>query len=101
MSELVLVAVFVVGLLVVAVVSVRGIESTNRTSHCQTELRTLKLAVGEFHATFGRYPDTVTELETEGVLSVDEVEDWIFELGSTEEAPTFHPASGTCVLTGT
>ena len=98
-AELMLVAVFVIGLVAVAVVSVRGIQESNRTTHCQTELRTLKLAVGEFHASEGRYPESVAELEDHDLLGESEVDDWTFDLGSDDEAPTFEPSSGACVLT--
>ena len=48
LSELALVLVVVVGLLVVATVSVRNIRAETSTSNCQTDLRTLKLATEQY-----------------------------------------------------
>lgn len=96
MSELVLVAVFVVGLIVVAITSARGIEAENRKSNCQTELRNLKIAVAEYHAERASYPTSVAEVVSAGKAEMGDVESWRIEAGGGQERPEYRPVGGTC-----
>src|SRR4051812_42400682 len=75
-SELVLVVVVVVGLLIVATVSVRGIRSETSNSNCQTQLRTLKLATEQYHSKTQAYPNNTSVLVDSKLVKADEVKDW-------------------------
>ncbi len=96
LSELVLVTVFVLGLVFIAVTSARGIEETNRRSNCQTELRNLKMAVGEYHAERQVYPGSVADLVSAGKAKMSEVDDWVIEPGDDGGPPDYRPVFGRC-----
>ncbi len=96
-SELLLVSVFVVGLIVVAVNSARGIEAENQRSNCQTELRNLKMAVAELHAERGSYPTSVADVVAAGKVDMEDVDSWV--LTPPEEGaslPGYRPVAGRC-----
>jgi Tfp pilus assembly protein PilE len=90
LSEFLLVAVFVVGLVAVALSGVRGIHDANARSDCQTELRSLKLAVERYHAHSGTYPENWGQL-----ISSKFVErpgpNWTFEPAGADKAPDYVP----------
>lgn len=96
LSELLLVAVFVIGLMVIAVTSAQGIESTNRRSNCQTELRNLKMAVGEYYAERQVYPGSVADVVSAGKAEMSEVDDWVIEPGAGDAPPDYRPVFGRC-----
>lgn len=87
-SEFVLVAVFVIGLAAVAMQASQGIRKDNARSDCQTELRSLKLAVERYHANTGEYPQDWSDL-----AEVDPVQrrgpNWQFEPRGKETAPDY------------
>lgn len=95
-SELVLVSIFVVGLIVVAITSARGIEATNRRSNCQTELRNLKMAVADMHAERGRYPESVAEVVESGKVEQEDVDSWRLRSNGTDQAPDYASVAGRC-----
>lgn len=90
LSEFVLVAVFVVGLVAVALSGVRGIHDANARSDCQTELRSLKLAVERYHAHSGKYPEDWGQL-----ISAEYIDrpgpNWSFEPAGADKAPKYVP----------
>jgi Tfp pilus assembly protein PilE len=96
LSELLLVSVFVVGLVLVALSSARGIEAQNRHSNCQTELRNLKMAVAEFHAERTTYPASVAEVVSAGKADLDSVDSWTIDAGGGDVQPTYRPVLGRC-----
>jgi len=93
-AEVALVAVFVVGLLAVIVVSARGITNDTRTSDCQTELRTLKMAVAEYQANNDVYPGSVDAVISARLAERRDVDRWIIVGGGGEVAPTYRSAGG-------
>lgn len=95
-SELVLVAVFVVGLLVVALSSASGIKRDTRISDCQSELRNLKLAVAQYEAAKGSFPTAVRVVVRAGYAEPDAVAGWDITGGGGDAEPTYAPASGRC-----
>lgn len=95
MSELLLVSVFVIGLLVVAVNSARGIEAQNRRSNCQTELRNLKMAVAEIHAERGSYPTSLEEVVSLGNVELEDVDSHVLRSEGPDQAPEYLP-TGQC-----
>ena len=94
-SELLLVAVFIVGLLVVALNSANGIERDNRVSDCQTELRNLKLAVAQYEAAKGSFPAEVSTVVDAGFAERNAVDGWKISKGGGVDAPTYVP-TGSC-----
>ncbi|QXC59559.1 hypothetical protein KSP35_14325 [Aquihabitans sp. G128] len=99
-AELALVLVFVVGLLVVATVSVRNIRHETSSSNCQTQLRTLKLATERYHAVNQAYPVDKSVLVDGGLVTASEVADWTVDFASAATEPTYRAADdGPC--TGT
>ena len=96
LSELLLVAVFVVGLISVGFWAANGIVAENRRSNCQTELRNLKMVVGEHHARTGSYPASIDEMvEASEVVEAD-VDSWEITGGGGEEMPRYQPVLGRC-----
>ena len=93
-SELLLVAVFIVGLLVVALNSANGIVRDNRVSDCQTELRNLKLAVAQYEAAKGSFPTEVSVVVEAGFAEQNAVDGWKFAKGGGRTAPTYVPTGG-------
>lgn len=89
LSEFVLVAVFVVGLLWVAVVSVNGIRDDTRESRCQTELRTLKLATEQYYAENDAYPVNNSVLVDAKLVSADDIENWSVTFEANTTRPTY------------
>lgn len=89
-------SVFVVGLIVIAVNSARGIEDENRRSNCQTELRNLKMAVAEAHAETGRYPESIEALVSAGKVELGDVDAWELRFESPDRAPDYRPVAGRC-----
>lgn len=96
LSELLLVAVFVIGLVMVAISSARGIEAENRKSNCQTELRNLKMAVAEYHAERGTYPGSLAEVVSAGKAEMAAVDSWAIDTGGGTEPPDYRPVLGRC-----
>lgn len=97
MSELVLVAVVVVGLLLIITVSVGNIRSDTSQSNCQSDLRTLKLATEQYFATNDRYPASKNELVTAGLVTTDQVSRWRLQAGAaTTTRPEFVPTDTAC-----
>ena len=94
-SELVLVLVFVVGLVAVAVVSIRNIRDESSTSDCQTELRTLKLATEQYQSENGTYPVDRAVLIDAGLLEPGEVTHWAVSPGR-EDIDPIYSGSGPC-----
>lgn len=88
-SELLLVSVFVVGLALVALTSVRAISRDTATSDCQTELRTLKLAVAEYQANTGAFPADRGVLVEARLLDADSSPGWTIERIEADQAPTY------------
>jgi Tfp pilus assembly protein PilE len=95
-SEFILVAVFVVGLIMVAVTSADGIESENRRSNCQTELRNLKMAVAEIHAERGRFPQSLAEVVSAGKAELEDIDAWELIADEGGEEPGYRPVTGSC-----
>ena len=95
LSELVLVLVVVVGLLVVATTSIRNIRKETRSSNCQTELRTLKLATEQYHSENEAYPIDKTVLVDGSLVTAEEVANWTVEFEAADKAPTYR-AVGDC-----
>ena len=95
LSELALVLVVVVGLLVVATTSIRNIRKETRSSNCQTELRTLKLATEQYHSENDAYPIDKTVLVDGSLVTADEVANWTVEFEAADTAPTYR-AVGDC-----
>lgn len=95
LSELVLVAVFVVGLIWVAVVSVNGIRDDTREGRCQTELRTLKLATEQYFAENDAYPVNKNVLVDAKLVSAGDVENWSVSFEADATRPTY-TAIGDC-----
>lgn len=97
MSEVVLVAVVVVGLLVIISVSVGNIRSETSQSNCQSDLRTLKLASEQYFAQNDRYPSSNDDVVTAGLVKSDEVRRWrIRSAGADTTRPDFMPADPAC-----
>lgn len=95
LSEVILVAVFVVGLIWVAVVSVNGISDDTREGRCQTELRTLKLAAGQYFAENDAYPVNKSVLVDANLVAAGDIEDWSVTFEADATAPTYI-ATGDC-----
>lgn len=95
LSELVLVAVFVVGLIWVAVVSVNGIEDDTREGRCQTELRTLKLAAGQYFAENDAYPVNKNVLVDANLVAAGDIKNWSVTFEAEATVPTY-TAVGDC-----
>lgn len=87
-SEFILVAVFVIGLAAIAVQAADGIRHDNARSDCQTELRSLKLAVERYHANTGAYPGGWSDL-TDARLLDRPGPNWSFEPHGDDEAPDY------------
>ena len=96
LSELLLVVVFATGLLLVAYVAARGISDSTADSDCQTQLRTLKLAVEEFHAQSGSYPNGIRMLELAKLVDAEDVELWEVSFAPGDTAPTYRALSSRC-----
>lgn len=96
LSELLLVVVFATGLLLVAYVAARGISDSTADSDCQTQLRTLKLAVEEFHAQSDSYPNSTRMLELAKLVDADEVDLWEVDYAPGATAPTYRSLSDRC-----
>jgi Tfp pilus assembly protein PilE len=96
LSELLLVSVFVVGLVLIAVNSAHDIAADTRQSNCQTELRNLKMAVAEYHASRGTYPSTVADVLAAGTVEPGEVDSWSITGGGGAEPPTYRPDLARC-----
>ena len=94
-SEVVLVAVFVVGLLVVALTSINGIGNDTAFSECQTELRTLKMRSAQYESLRGRYPRSVDELVKARLTARDDVDRWEIVKGGGHTEPAYRP-TGSC-----
>lgn len=90
-SEFVLVAVFVVGLIWVAVVSVNGIRDDTQVSNCQTWLRNLKLATEQYNAENSAYPVNKSVLVDAELVSSDEVQGWQVAFDADDTAPSYLP----------
>lgn len=88
-SEFVLVAVFVVGLVWVAVVSVNGIEDDTRQGRCQTELRTLKLSTERYHSENDAYPVNKDVLVDAKLVSAGDVKNWTVGFEADATRPTY------------
>ncbi len=95
LAEVVLVVVFVAGLLLVATTSVRNIRRETRTSNCQTELRTLKLATERYHAENDAYPADTSVLLDGKFVTADEVANWTVTFSSAQRTPAYR-ATGDC-----
>lgn len=97
MSELVLVAVVVVGLLVTISVSVGNIRSETSQSNCQSDLRTLKLASDQYFAQNDRYPVSNDDVVTAGLVKTDQVRRWRIRPAAADTTrPEFVPADPAC-----
>lgn len=96
LSEFLLVLVFVAGLVLVIIVSVRGIRSETDTSNCQSELRTLKLAVKEYQAQNDVYPPDKDAVIDAGLASADQVRRWTITGGSKTVSPDYEPVDDAC-----
>jgi type II secretory pathway pseudopilin PulG len=94
-SEFVLVAVFVVGLLLVAILSVNGIRDDTRVSNCQDAKRALMTATAQYQAANDSYPINKDVLIESGVVEADEVEGWTVEFAAGATEPTY-VATGDC-----
>lgn len=97
LSEIVLVAVVVIGLLITISVSVGNIRNETSQSNCQSDLRTLKLATEQYFATNDRYPATKDDLVTAGLATTNEVRRWRIQAaaqGTTR--PEFVPVDSAC-----
>ncbi|MEO6987851.1 MAG: hypothetical protein ABI239_04315 [Aquihabitans sp.] len=95
LSEFALVAVFVIGLIWVAVVSVNGIRDDTREGRCQTELRTLKLATEQYYAENDAYPVNKDVLVDAQLVAAGEVEHWRVGFEADATRPTY-TAIGDC-----
>lgn len=95
MSELLLVSVFVIGLIVVAVNSAQGIQAENRRSNCQTELRNLKMAVAEIHASEGSYPSSLDEVIRSSDVELEDVDAYELRSDGSDQPPEYVP-TGQC-----
>lgn len=89
-------AVFVAGLLMVINVSVRDIRSETSASNCQSELRTLKLAVKEYQAQNDAYPANKAVLVDGGMVQADQVRRWKLAGGDTTTSPDYEPVDTDC-----
>lgn len=95
-SELVLVLVVLVGLIFVAVVSIRGIDSQSAQRECRTELRTLKAATERFKAQLRIYPPNDQALLDAGVIGPDDVVHWRVVTADEDEGPQYLPVGDRC-----
>lgn len=95
-SELVLVVVLVIGLVTVAVVSVRNIRKETATSSCQTELRDLKIATGRYQAENEVYPVDQAVLVEAGLLEEGQVERWELVPAAGGGEPDYEPSGSGC-----
>lgn len=94
-SEMILVVVCVVGLILIAVVSVNGIRDDTREGNCRDALRALKTASGQYQAANDAYPVNKDVLIDSGIVDEDEVEGWNVEFAAGAEEPTYVP-TGPC-----
>ncbi len=88
-SELALVLVVVTLLIVVAVVSLRGITRETSTSNCESGLRALKVATERFYTETSTYPPDRETLVLFKFLEDDQAPGWELEGGSKTEAPEY------------
>ncbi|WP_426574838.1 pilus assembly FimT family protein [Aquihabitans sp. McL0605] len=95
-AELVLVLVVFTGLVLVAVVSLRGIRSDRAATDCDTELRALKAASSQYEAQFGVAAPDLDALTKVGLHDVDSIDGWTYNPGAKGEDPTFEPARAEC-----
>lgn len=95
-AEFLLVAVFVVGLIMVAVTSAQNIAADTRQANCQTELRNLKMAVADYNSDHGRYPTSVHQVVAAGLVSADDVDSWTITSGGGQIAPVYRPVLARC-----
>lgn len=93
-SELVLVAIFVLGLFLAGLWAVVGIQDDTRESECQTALRDLKIATEAYRAATESYPASVDVLVDSRYLD-ETVEGYRLELVPGDLRPTYHPV-GRC-----
>ena len=95
-SELVLVLVVLGMLITIAVVSVRGIDDDNAETECRTELRALKAATEQFHATLTVYPPDDQALEDAAILDVEDSPNWKVVTTSEADGPSYQPEGDRC-----
>ncbi len=95
-SEFLLVAVFVVGLLLVAYNAARGIRNETATSDCQTQLRTLKMAAAEFQARNEVFPPDKRTLVVEELVDPSDVDQWDLSWSQGDPAPTYRAVGDAC-----
>ena len=81
-----------IGLAVVGLQATNGIRHANAHSDCQTELRTLKLAVEDYHASTGRYPTRWEDLKQTELVD-GRAANWTFEPNGTDQPPAYRPTS--------
>lgn len=101
LSELALVLVVFVGLVTVAVVSVRGIDSRAAERECRTELRALKAATERFKAQLRIYPPDDQALLDAGVLALEDTPNWKVVTVDEEAGPEYVPVGNRCRGIGT
>ena len=95
-SEFLLVAVFVVGLLLVAYNAARGIRNETATSDCQTQLRTLKMAAAEYQARREVFPPDKRALVAADLVDASEVSLWDLSWSDGDAAHTYRAVGTTC-----
>lgn len=94
-SEFVLVVVFVVGLLLVAIMSVNGLRDDTRVTNCQDAKRALMTATAQYQAANDSYPINKDVLIESGVVDADDVNGWTVEFAAGAVEPTY-VATGDC-----
>lgn len=95
-AEFVLVAVVITGLIVVAVVSLNGINDESDARECRSELRALKAASERFKAELTVYPVDDQKLEDAGFLSLDETPNYKVVTEGPDGEPQYVPVGDRC-----
>lgn len=90
-AEFSLVAILVVLLLAAATWGIGGIREQTRDTRCQSSLRAIKVAVGEYHAAYDRYPVDNQALLDLGYVDADDISGHRVSLAPGGDEPVYTP----------
>lgn len=95
-SELVVVLAVFLGLIMIVVVSVRGIDDDAAARECQTELRAVKASSERFKAELGVYPPDDKALQDAGYMRLDESPNWKVVTLDPDSPPIYKRVGDRC-----
>ena len=94
-SEFLVVMVVFIALIMIVVVSLRGIDKGSAERDCRSELRSVKAATQRYRAERGDYPADVGELREAGFLESGEVTHYAVAVNG-EGTVVFKPVGSRC-----